>query len=268
MKITDFEIYKDLLREKSGLLLSQDQSYILESRLNPVAKKWGYDSLEAMTMVLQGVPDEDLITDIVEEMMMMDTSFFADEASFEALKNIALPQIKDTHKKKKIRIWSAGCSSGQEPYSLAIMLKDAAAQFPGCSFDILATDISDNVLEQAREGLYTQFEVQRGLPIHLLMEYFTQIDESWKVNKSIQKMVSFKKLNLMHPFTKMGAFDVILCCNTLNHFGKAERIDVLNRLADAMTPGGFLMLGKEDTPSDMPERFKAVPETQALFTLA
>ena len=267
MKITDFELYKDLLKEKSGLVLSQDKSYLLESRLNPVAKKWGYDSLDAMTMVMQGVPDKDLIKDIVEAMTTNETSFFRDMRPFDTFKDTVLEYMKGERKNKKIRIWCAAASSGQEPYTLAILLSEAAAQFPGWNFEIYATDISEDILEQAREANYTQFEVQRGLPITLLMKYFTQNGEKWQLNDDIRNMVKYEYFNLLDPMTKLGTFDVIFCRNVLIYFDEETKGDVLDKMSQQIEKDGFLFLGGAETVIGITESFVPVPDKRGLYAI-
>ena len=265
MKITDFELYKDLLKEKSGLVLTQDKSYLLESRLNPVAKKWGYDSLDAMTMVMQGVPDKDLVRDIVEAMTTNETSFFRDMRPFDTFKDTVLEYMKGARKNKTIRIWCAAASSGQEPYTLAILLNEAAEQFPGWNFEIYATDISEDILEQAREAGYTQFEVQRGMPIQLLMKYFTQDGEKWLLNDEIKKMVKFEYFNLLDPMTKLGIFDVIFCRNVLIYFDEETKGDVLEKMSQQIEKDGFLFLGGAETVIGITDSFAPVPDKRGLY---
>jgi len=267
MKLTDFDIYSNLLKEQSGLVINEDKVYLLESRLNPVAKKWGYSSLETMTIALQGVPDKTLVTDIVEAMTTNETSFFRDTRPFDMFRDHLLTHMKDARSsKKKLRIWCAAASSGQEPYTISMILKEAAAQFPGWSFEIVATDISNDILEQAREGIYTQFEVQRGLPIQLLMKYFTQLDDQkWQINEDIRKMVNYKYFNLLDSMGSLGTFDIIFCRNVLIYFDEATKGKVLDDMAKHIEPDGFLMLGGAETVMGITESFIAVPEKRGVY---
>lgn len=266
MKITDFDIYKDLLKEKSGLVLTQDKSYLLESRLNPVAKKWGYASLDAMTMAIHGVPDKELIRDIVEAMTTNETSFFRDTRPFDIFKETVLTYMKSARtSRRSIRIWCAAASSGQEPYTIAMILKDAAAAFPGWNFEIVATDISHDILDQAREGRYTQFEVQRGLPIQLLMKYFKQEGDRWQISDDIRKMVKYDYFNLLEPMTKLGTFDVIFCRNVLIYFDEATKGMVLGNMAKQLEKDGFLFLGGAETVLGITDAFKPVPDRRGLY---
>lgn len=237
MHITDFDIYKDLLKQRSGLVLTQDKSYLLDSRLNPVAKKWGYGNIEAMTATLRGVPPKDLINDIVEAMTTNETSFFRDTRPFDTFREHVLPWFgKAPGRPKHLKIWCAASSSGQEPYSLAMLLNEEKAKMPGWRFDITATDISHEILDLAREGCYSQFEVQRGLPIQLLMKYFTQNGEKWQINQDLRNMITFKYFNLLDNMSALGQFDVIFCRNVLIYFDQPTKKDVMEPFAQGRCP--------------------------------
>lgn len=252
MRITDFDLYQELLREKSGLSLSSDKSYMLESRLSPIAKKWGFISMEAMTAALQGVPDLELIDDVMEAMTTNDTAFFADSALFDSFKSFVVPKLQENRPPKKgISIWSCASASGQEPYSIAITLQE----FQGLKSRILASDLSKDVIEQSREGLYSQFEVQRGLPINLLMTHFTQEDDKWRLKSNIRSMVKHKTFNLLDNMSNLGQFDVIFCCNVLHYFDNKTQTNVLERLLQQLQPDGFLLVGGAEK---LPEGFEAL----------
>lgn len=269
MNITDFDIYKDLLKEKSGLVLIQDKSYLLESRLNPVAKKWGYDTISAMTHKLRSVPERGLVNDIIEAMTTNETSFYRDQKPFEIFKNTVLPYYKKHNSiNKSIRIWCAAASSGQEPYSIAMMLKEEQAHFPGWRFEIIATDISHEILEKAKEGLYSQFEVQRGLPITMLMKYFTQKGDKWGINDEIKRMINFKYFNLLDPMGGLGQFDVVFCRNVLIYFDQATKADVMERTSHQMKDDGFYFLGGAETVIGLTDKFSAVPNNRGLYVKA
>ena len=266
MKITDFDIYKNLLKEKSGLVLTQDKAYLIESRLNPIAKKWGYDTLDAMTLAIQGVPDKNLIIDIVEAMTTNETSFFRDSRPFDVFKQTVLTYMKDARTtKRKLRIWCAAASSGQEPYTLAMLLKEAAADFPGWSFEIYASDISHDILDQARQGKYSQFEVQRGLPIQLLMKYFTQDEDRWQINDEIRNMVKYDYFNLLDPMSRLGKFDIIFCRNVLIYFDEQTKGVVLDNMSRQIEQDGFLFLGGAETVLGITESFKPIPDVRGLY---
>jgi len=182
MRLADFAMYADLLKRKSGLALGNEKSFLLDSRLTPVAKKWGFPSLEYMTVMMRGVPDAGLVKDVVEAMTMNDTSFFRDEIPFQQFSEIILPYFaKKRAKKRTIKIWCAGCSTGQEPYSLAMAILESQKLVPGWKIEILGTDLSDSALEKASRGEYSQFEAQRGIPVSVLLKYFEQKGEFWGV---------------------------------------------------------------------------------------
>ncbi len=269
MNITDFDIYKDLLKEKSGLVLTPDKLYLIESRLNPITKKWGYENLAAMTNILRAVPPKELVNDIIEAMTTNETSFFRDNKPFDIFKDTVLPYFKNKNgANKNLRIWCAAASSGQEPYSIAMILKEESAKLPGWRFSITATDISHEILDQAKEGTYTQFEVQRGLPITMLMKYFTQNGDKWTINDDIKKMIEFKYFNLLDPMTSMGQFDVIFCRNVLIYFDQPTKKDVMERMSRQMTDDGFFFLGGAETVLGITDAYKAVPNCRGLYAKA
>ncbi len=266
MRITDFDVYKNLLIEKSGLTLTPDKSYLLDSRLGPVAKKWGYPSLEAMTIALQGVPDRALINDIVEAMTTNETSFFRDAHPFELFKDVVLKYMAEHRKtQKKIRIWCAAASSGQEPYSLCIALKESGIIPSNWRIEIIATDISDDILNQAREAKYSQFEVQRGLPIQLLLKYFTQEGDKWSLNQDIKNMVTFQNFNLLNSMTGFGQFDIIFCRNVLIYFNEEIKGQVLGKMAKQLANDGFLFLGGAETVLGITTAFKPLTGHRGLY---
>lgn len=266
MRITDFDIYRDILKARSGLSITQDKAYLLDSRLTPVAKKWGYASLEALTMALRGVPNEEVIKDIVEAMTTNETFFFRDQKPFDLFVDTVLPYLAQNRKKKStIRIWCAACSTGQEPYSLAILLKENAALMENFNVEIVATDLADKVLDTARKGYFSQFEVQRGMPVQLLLKYFTTEDDGWRLNEDVRNMVTFKQFNLLDDMNSHGTFDAIFCRNVLIYFDEATKTDILDRLSKQLSPDGFLFLGGAETIIGLTESFKALAEKRGLY---
>ena len=268
MRITDFDIYRDILKARSGLSITQDKAYLLDSRLTPVAKKWGYASLEGLTMALRGVPDEEVIKDIVEAMTTNETFFFRDQKPFDLFANTVLPYLAKHRKKKStVRIWCAASSTGQEPYSLAILLKEHAALIENLNVEIIATDIADKVLNTAREGFFSQFEVQRGMPVQLLLKYFTTEGDGWRLNEDLRSMVKFEKFNLLDDMASKGQFDVVFCRNVLIYFDEATKSDILNRISNQMAPDSFLFLGGAETIIGLTESFKPLAERRGLYVL-
>ena len=266
MRITDFDLYKDLLKEHSGLVLTPDKSYLLDSRLSSIAKKWGYPSLDAMTITLQAVPDKNLVIDVVEAMTSNETSFFRDIRPFNTFKDTILPYlIKNRASKRQLKIWCAGAASGQEPYSLAMLLQENEDKMAGWKIDILATDISNEVLSQARQGVYSQFEVQRGVPIRTLIKHFIQNDEKWEIHENLKKMVRFQHFNLLHNMTSLGRFDVIFCRNVLSDFDDETKSRTLTGMEKQLEKDGVLFLGAKETLPETGQSFKAVADKRGLY---
>lgn len=247
MRINEFDVYADLLKEKSGLTLTPDKSYMIESRLSPVATQWGFATLEAMTVALNGIPDPALIKDVVEAMMTHETSFFRDFTPFEVLQDKVLPAlIKERKDQKALRIWCAGCASGQEPYSIAMILSEMQKKLKGWHIDILATDIDHRILEDGERGVYTQSDVQYGLPVRRLLDCFDQTDKNWVIRDDVRAPVRFQYFNLLDSMAPLGEFDIIFCRNVLLYFDKKTRAKTLQRLQAQLAPGGFLCLGRDE----------------------
>lgn len=266
MKVADFELYKSLLYDKSGLVITPDKSYLLDSRLTPIAKKWNYPTLDMMTLQLRAIPDPKLVKDIVEAMTTNETSFFRDTKPFTLFQETILPHMIQTRASKKtVRIWCAACSSGQEPYSLSMILKDKEAQLKGWRFEIVATDLSEDILAQARKGTYSQFEVQRGLPIQYLMKYFTQVNDTWQLKDDIKSMVKFSTFNLLDDMSRMGQFDIIFCRNVLIYFDEKTKGSILGKMEKQLDKDGFLLLGGAETVLGITDKFVPMPEKRGLY---
>ena len=215
----DYDYLRKLLKERSGLVLSADKQYLVESRLLPLARKIGAAHLSDLVIKLKGPGAEPLIVDVVEAMTTNESFFYRDKIPFDHFRDFVVPSLlKARAAQRRIRIWCAAASTGQEPYSLAMILKEMAAQVAGWRIEIIATDLSHEVLEKARAGLYSQFEVQRGLPIQMLMKYFTQAGETWQISPEIKAMVQYRPLNLLSDFGHLGNFDIIFCRNVLIYF--------------------------------------------------
>lgn len=260
----DFKFYQSLLLEKSGLSLTTEKSYLLTTRLNPVASSLGYAKLGDFTDALRK-KDPALVRSVVEAMTTNETSFFRDTKPFQTLKEL-LPQIaKARERQKTIRIWSAACSSGQECYSIAMILHEYFCNKPDWKVKIVATDISNDILALAQKGEYTQFEVQRGLTIQMMMKYFTQVGTVWRVKDELRNMVEFKNLNLLESMTHLGSFDFIFCRNVLIYFNPETKTRVLTKMAERMQPDGYLFLGACETILNL--TVPLVPERHGVFQL-
>jgi chemotaxis protein methyltransferase CheR len=268
MRISDFDLYKDLLKRESGLYLTPDKSYLLDSRLTPVAKKWNYPTLDSMTIALRGVPEPELVSDVVEAMTSNETSFFRNIYPFDMLRDDIVPYMSKNRKKKDtIRIWSAGCSTGQEPFSIAISLFEKGVVNQGWKYQIHATDISNAVLAHGKEGLFSQFEVQRGLPIKLLIKYFTPEGDSWRVNSEIRNMVKFDYFNLLDDASRLGPYDIVFFRNVLKVFDDKTKSKVLNQIAYTLYDDGFLILGDDEKVDGLTNEFREIEGRKGLHVL-
>ena len=268
MNVNDFEFVAQLLYQRSGLVITQEKAYLLESRLNPVARKWDLDGFEALISTMRTKKDEQMMVDVTEAMTTNESFFFRDNRPFDQFKDTVLPHLLEARKaQKRIRIWSAACSSGQEPYTLAMILKEEAAKMADWTVEILATDLSTEILSKAEEGLYSQFEVQRGLPITLLMKYFTQDGDKWRISEDIKQMVKYQPFNLLESPAALGSFDVIFCRNVLIYFDQQTKGQVLERMAKIMPADGFLYLGGAETVLGISDAFEVIPGQRGIYRL-
>jgi chemotaxis protein methyltransferase CheR len=262
----DYDFLRKLLKDRSGLTLSSDKQYLVESRLLPLARKAGLSTLSELVSKLKGFGAEALTVDVVEAMTTNESFFFRDKIPFDHFNQAVMPAlIAARAKQRRIRIWCAAASTGQEPYSLAICLKEMAGKIAGWRIEIIATDLSTEVLEKAKTGTYSQFEVQRGLPIQMLVKYFKQVGEMWQIAPELRAMVQYRPLNLLSDFSALGTFDVVFCRNVLIYFDQDTKIAVLDRLARQMEPDGYLMLGAAETVVGLTESFKPQPDKRGLY---
>jgi chemotaxis protein methyltransferase CheR len=266
MKPDDFEFLARTVRERSGLQLTADKSYLLESRLMPVARRFGAKSLDEFVTAVRKQNDAERLKAITEAMTTNETLFFRDSKPFEQFKRMVLPNLLQARAAQRaVRIWCAASSSGQEPYSLAMVIKEEGAKLAGWRFEIVATDISQEMIDRARAGLYSQFEVQRGLPIQLLMKYFKQIDDRWQLEESIRSMVQYRLFNLLEDPRGLGHFDVVFCRNVLIYFDQPTKAQVLERIAKQLPADGVLYLGGAETVLGITDRFEPVPAERGIY---
>ena len=266
MTPVDYDFLRTYLKGRSGLVLSADKQYLVESRLLPVARKAGLANLAELVAALKLAQDPALMTTVVEAMTTNESFFFRDKMPFEHFRSTIMPALLAARRSSRtIRIWSAAAATGQEPYSLAMCLKEIEAEIAGWRIELLATDLSGEVLEKARNGLYTQFEVQRGLPIQLLIRHFAQFGELWQIAPELRAMVRYRQLNLLADFSQLGSFDLIFCRNVLIYFDQQTKTDVLNRLARVIAGDGYLVLGAAETVVGLTDRFKMIPDKRGLY---
>jgi chemotaxis protein methyltransferase CheR len=228
--------------------LTPDKAYLIESRLTRVARRRHLATLEELLRALRLRRDEQLIREVVEAMTTNESSFFREMRSFDAFRQVVLPHRIECHgSRRPVRIWCAACSSGQEPYSLAILLREAAAGLGGLAFEILATDINSQMLERARAGCYSDFEVRRGMPADLLSRYFAKVGDAWQIAAEIRAMVRFREHNLLHDLRPLGSFDVVFCRNVLIYFDQPTKQRVVKAITGLLVADGVLFLGGAET---------------------
>lgn len=266
MRTDDFDFIARYLKDHSGLNITSDKAYLLESRLMPLVRKHNLKNISDLFQVLRVSREQALGRDIVEAMTINESAFFRDVRPFEQFKEIVLPHLLKTRAdRKSFRIWSAAASSGQEPYSLAMILMEEAARMPGWKIDIIGTDISSKMLNKAKAGLYSQFEVQRGLQVQYLLKYFEKNDEMWEIDPAIRAMVQFKEYNLLHDLRSLGQFDVVFCRNVLIYLDQSTRAKVLENISRIMPKDGFLYLGGAETVLGISNCFKPVPGQPGIY---
>jgi chemotaxis protein methyltransferase CheR len=230
-----------LVRARCGLPLRPDKGYFAEGRLAPLARREGLESLTELVERIRQDPKGALASAAAEALSVTDTAFFRDRGVFDHLGSVVLPAL--AAEGRAVRAWCAGCSTGQEAYSLAML---ADQHGPSLGVDIVATDLSERVLEKAHCGLYTQFEVQRGLPIRMLLKYFDKSSDMWAISPRMRARIRWRRLNLMEARRSVNPFDLILCRHVLGYFEPAARDAVLARLVSALAPEGHLVLGPDD----------------------
>ena len=264
MTLSDYEFLRKLLKERSGLDLSADKQYLVESRLIPLARRSGLPGLAELVQKLKAGSNA-LTTEVVEAMTTNETFFFRDKIPFDHLRETIFPALVQARaSRRSLRIWCAASSTGQEPYSIAMCVK----QFTGLSgwrVEIVATDLSQEVLEKSKAGIYSQFEVQRGLPIQMLVKYFTQVGELWQLSADIRGMVQHRQLNLLQDFSQLGKFDVIFCRNVLIYFDQGTKAAIFERLSRVVEPDGMLMLGAAESVVGITDAFRPYPDRRGLY---
>jgi chemotaxis protein methyltransferase CheR len=262
----DYDFLRRLVKDHSGLALGGDKQYLVESRLLPVSRRLGLAGLKGLMEKIRQSGNEALVVEVVEAMATNESLFFRDKIPFDHFRETIMPALLASRaQQRRIRIWCAAASTGQEPYSLAMTLKDMGSALAGWRTDILATDFSLEVLEKAKAGIYSQFEVQRGLPIQMLVKYFTQVGEMWQIAPEIRAMVQFRPFNLLQDCSQLGGFDVVFCRNVLIYFDQPTKIGVLDRIARVIVPDGYLVLGAAETVVGLTSSFRPIPDKRALY---
>ncbi len=267
MKREDIETVRALVHSRSGVVLDPDKTYQIETGLAPVARRAGFASLPDLIQAIRSQRDERLLWAATEALTCSETSFFRDRTPFQIFRDELLPQLARERGDKPIRIWCAACGTGQEPYSLAMTIDDEQAKLAGAKIELFASDISERSLERAQSGLYSQFEVQRGLPIRLLVRHFEKVDDRWALSPSIRQMVRWRRINLLADLRSLGRFDLILCRNVISSFDAPTRQRVLEQLAGALVEDGVLVLGADETVSGATDALRPAAGRRGFYTL-
>ncbi len=260
--LPDLSYIIDLMKKRSGVVFTKEKSYIIITKLFPLLEKYNFSKVEDLIIAVKSYNNEDLIADIIDHLTTNETSFFRDRFPFDVIKQL-VPGILAGKEKSEIKILCAACSTGQEPYSMVMNLLESRIE--NLSFKITAIDIANFVIEKAKLGIYNQFEVQRGLPITLLVKYFNQIDKNWQIKEECKKYISFHKFNLMDSMSSLGAFDIVFCRNVLIYFDHDQRQKVLNNILKTIANKGFLVVGATELLNEMDEYFQRVEEYSGIY---
>jgi chemotaxis protein methyltransferase CheR len=262
---SDYDFLRKFLKDQSGLDLPVDKNYLIDSRLQPLSRQCGLPGIGDLVHLIKA-GSASIAARVVEAMATHETFFFRDKVPFKQFSFSIVPELLLARARRKtLRIWCAGGSTGQEPYSLAMCLKEMGDAVADWRIEILATDFSQAAIDKSKSGLYNQVDVQRGLPVQFLIKYFRQMGDFWQLNPDIRAMVKHRQHNLLHDFSRFGVFDVIFCRNVLTYFDQDTRTDIFDRLAKATEPDGFLALGSSETAAGFTSRFEPLPERHGFF---
>jgi chemotaxis protein methyltransferase CheR len=256
----DFEFIRDIVRRGSAIVLEPSKDYLVEARLGPLARTEGFASITALIARLRAEGDGPLRRKVIDAMTTNETLFFRDQTPFEVLRQKLLPEILAKRSaKRELRIWSAACSSGQEPYTIAMLLRESFPQLTSWKIEILATDLSSTMLAKARQGLYGRLEVNRGLPTALLAKYFAPVGLDYQIRDELRAMITFREMNLAESWPGLGTFDIVFLRNVLIYFDVPTKKSILSRARQQLAPDGYLFLGAAETTLNLDDRFERVP---------
>jgi chemotaxis protein methyltransferase CheR len=253
----EFALVAREVKQRSGAVLTRDMGGAVEIRLHPLSRREGFGSVGELIGAARIRPDGSLWNQITDTLAHAETRFFRDRAQFEKLRGEILPNALARRGHERVRVWSAACATGQEPYSVAMLVDDMRNEGLNPNVEIVATDLSPRLIDKARAGLYTQFEIQRGLPIRKLIAHFEKAGDLWRISDRLRAGVKYEQHNLMKHPGHLGQFDIVLLANVLPLFDAETAAAVLDRVADALAPGGAIMLGAGET----------LPESASGFTL-
>jgi chemotaxis protein methyltransferase CheR len=261
----DFGFVRDLVRKRSAIILEEGKEYLVESRLATLARSEGFGSVEQLIADLRTRPLDGLHRKVVEAMTTNETTFFRDAYPFEALQATILPElVRRNGAKRRLTIWSAACSTGQEPYTIAMLIREHFPALLGWNLSILGTDICTSALERAAAGRYTQIEVNRGLPVTYLVKYFTKRDLQWQISDDVRRMVEYRELNLIDPWAGLASVDVVFLRNVLIYFDTQTKKTILGRVRQILHPEGYLFMGGAETTLNLDEAYDRVTMGRAV----
>ncbi len=260
----EFDAIRKLLYERSAIALDETKHYLVESRLTPILRRLNLQSIADLIALMRNQPGNGLSRQVVEAMVTTESSFFRDHHPFEALRKVVLPElIQRRQSERRLNVWCAASSHGQEPYSLAILLREHFSHLAGWQISLMASDISREVLARAREGRFNQIEVNRGLPANLLMKYFKQHGADWQLDESIRRMVDFQEINLAQAWPALPKMDLVLIRNVMIYFDVDMKKTILGKLARLLRPDGYLILGGAETTINLDDSYRRVEPMKA-----
>lgn len=273
LKISSDEIklITKYIYEISGISLDESKKYLLETRLNAIAEEQGCNSYQDFLKKAKADVSKSIERKIIDAISTNETLFFRDTGPFQLLQHKIFPELIDARSSKtsslktNLKIWSAASSTGQELYSVAIVLQELLGDMSRYSIKLLGTDISDAAVSQASSGKFNKFEIERGLARDKLTKYFTMTGQTWKINDQIRAMANFRKFNLMMPFTGLGKFDIILCRNVAIYFTLEDRKKLFNKIADVLEPDGYLIIGSTESLTGICPRFIPKRHLRSIF---
>ncbi|GAA0568374.1 CheR family methyltransferase [Rhizomicrobium electricum] len=243
----DYSYLANVLLRRAGIVLAEKKTHMIETRLMPVVRRFGFRDIPSLLKELH-YGHEALVQAVIEAMTTNDSAFFRDRKTFDEFRDIVLPALKEARSDtKQLKIWCTACAAGQEPYSIAMLLDDAKLADEGWSITLVATDINSQMIARAQEGVYSQFEVQRGLPIRRLVSNFTQEGANWRISDHLRRMVTFRTFNLLDSYGWLPDCDVVFCRNVLMYFDLKTRASVLERIGDILMPDGALLVGPAES---------------------
>jgi chemotaxis protein methyltransferase CheR len=262
----DFDYVRKLLLDRSAVVLEADKQYLVETRLLPLSRQLNLNSVGELIAHLRSCPANGLHTQVVEAMVTTETSFFRDVRPFESLRKVVIPELLQKRRaERRLNVWCSASSTGQEPYSLALLLREHFPELAGWKVALLATDLSREVLARARAGRYSQLEVNRGLPAALLVKYFRQHGATWQLSDDVRGMVEFREFNLARPWPPLPRMDLVLLRNVMIYFDVGTKKAILGQVARLLRPDGYLLLGGAETTFNLDGSYRRVEQLKAGF---